>query len=81
MPVRLLRRSGHHSTSAIDTCRSFFRSGDHERSSRRLERSRMVDISGNTLNQLKAYLDNFWELFQESLSLRKALEINKPVGG
>jgi hypothetical protein len=34
----------------------------------------VVDISDNTLNRLKAYLSRFWENYQTSVNLQKALE-------
>jgi hypothetical protein len=34
----------------------------------------MVDTGGNSLNRLKDYLFRFWEYYQTSVSLQKALE-------
>ncbi|MSR85323.1 hypothetical protein EXS71_02715 [Candidatus Uhrbacteria bacterium] len=35
----------------------------------------LVDMSDNTLNRLKDYLSGFWQYYQSSPSLQKALEI------
>lgn len=34
----------------------------------------MVDISDNTLNRLKAYLSRFWQYYQTSVNLQKAID-------